>query len=293
MSQSGGGAGVAAVVAAAEQALGATAHEVTSLGGGSINAALGLELDDGRSVFVKHRADASAGAFAVEADDLRWLESAGALRLPEVLAHGTEPPFLALEWIRSGPPAADHDERLGRELAALHQAHPETFGREAPNLIGPLHQDNAPADDWPTFYTTRRLAPMAREAERSGGLDTATRAGVESVCERIDTLCGPPEPPARLHGDLWAGNAITDEHGGPVLIDPSAYGGHREIDLAMMRLFGGFSERVFGAYAEVHPLADGHRERVPLYQLYPLLVHAALFGGAYGRRVVAALDRVG
>ena len=105
----------------------------------------------------------------------------------------------------------------------------------------------------------------------------------------LDELCGPPEHPARLHGDLWGGNAMTAADGAPVLVDPAAYGGHREVDLAMMRLFGGFSERVFAAYAEAHPLADGHEERVALYQLYPLLVHVLLFGGAYVRSAQRAL----
>ena len=104
---------------------------------------------------------------------------------------------------------------------------------------------------------------------------------VESVCERMAELVGPPEPPARLHGDLWAGNVMGDEEGRPWLIDPSAFGGHREVDLAMLRLFGGPSERMFDAYREAHPLADGWRERVELYQLSPLLVHALLFGGSY------------
>jgi len=96
-------------------------------------------------------------------------------------------------------------------------------------------------------------------------------------------LVGPPEPPARLHGDLWAGNVIGDEEGRPCLIDPSAFGGHREVDLAMLLLFGAPSERVLAAYEEAAPLADGWRERVELYQLLPLLVHAVLFGGSYGR----------
>ena len=104
---------------------------------------------------------------------------------------------------------------------------------------------------------------------------------VEEVCERMPELAGPAEPPARLHGDLWAGNVMGDAEGHPWLIDPSAFGGHRELDLAMLRLFGGPSERMFSAYQEAHPLADGWRERVELYQLSPLLVHALLFGGSY------------
>jgi fructosamine-3-kinase len=111
------------------------------------------------------------------------------------------------------------------------------------------------------------------------------------VCERIADLAGPPEPPARLHGDLWGGNVLAGADGRARLIDPAAYGGHREVDLAMLRLFGAPSERVFAAYAEAAPLADGHDERVALWQLFPLLVHAALFGGSYGASVERAAVR--
>jgi fructosamine-3-kinase len=109
---------------------------------------------------------------------------------------------------------------------------------------------------------------------------------------QLERLCGPPEPPARLHGDLWGGNMIADDRGEPCLIDPAVYGGHREIDLAMMKLFGGFGARVFDAYKEAFPLADGYRERVPLYQLYPLMVHVNLFGGGYLAQVEAALAQL-
>jgi fructosamine-3-kinase len=114
----------------------------------------------------------------------------------------------------------------------------------------------------------------------------------ERLYDRLEQLCGPPEPPARLHGDLWAGNAIVDRNGIPYLVDPAVYGGHREIDLAMMRLFGGFSARVFAAYDEVYPVAPGLPERVPLYQLYPLMVHVVLFGAGYVSQVEQALRRL-
>jgi fructosamine-3-kinase len=126
------------------------------------------------------------------------------------------------------------------------------------------------------------LRPLARAARDAGALDASAVAAVERVCERISELAGPAEPPARLHGDLWSGNVHADASGRPWLIDPCAYGGHREVDLAMLRLFGGPPEATFAAYAEEAPLATGWHERVELYQLLPLLVHAALFGGSYG-----------
>jgi fructosamine-3-kinase len=113
----------------------------------------------------------------------------------------------------------------------------------------------------------------------------------ERLFQNLTELVGPDEPPARLHGDLWGGNLHVAEDGAPCLIDPAAYGGHREMDLAMMQLFGGFSPRVFEAYAESYPLGPGHAERVPLYQLYPLLVHVNLFGGSYVAAVERALAR--
>jgi fructosamine-3-kinase len=155
-------------------------------------------------------------------------------------------------------------------------------GEAATSSFGSLRLPNDPTPDWPSFYAQRRLLPLAREAREGGTLSQAGARAVERVCERLPQLSGPPEPPARLHGDLWSGNVMADDvEGRPLLIDPSAYGGHREVDLAMLRLFGAPSERVFAAYAEAAPLAEGWEERVELWQLLPLLVHAVLFGGSY------------
>src|SRR5204862_1227715 len=141
-------------------------------------------------------------------------------------------------------------------------------------------QSNAPAATWSDFYQRRRLEPQVRRAAEAGLVGPALRRAFDRLFTRLPELVGPAEPPARLHGDLWGGNAMADEQGAPVIFDPAVYGGHREVDLAMMRLFGGFGRRVFDAYAEVYPLAPGHEERVALYQLYPLLVHVNLFGGS-------------
>jgi fructosamine-3-kinase len=135
------------------------------------------------------------------------------------------------------------------------------------------------------------LAPLVSLCLERGTLSGRGARAVEAVCERIGDLAGPAEPPARLHGDLWGGNVMAGADGRARLIDPAAYGGHREVDLAMLRLFGAPSERVFAAYDEAAPLADGHAERVGLWQLFPLLVHAALFGGSYGASVERAAVR--
>jgi fructosamine-3-kinase len=252
-----------------------------------------MSLADGRELFVKHSEGAPAGMYSAEASGLAWLAAPAALRTPAVVAVGDERPprFLALEWIPPGRPAPGHDEALGRGLAALHRAGPPAFGLAEDNFIGSLPQPNGLAGSWAEFYGERRLEPLARMAADAGTLGPGFLAGLERLRARLSDLTGPPEPPARLHGDLWGGNAMTAADGAPILIDPAVYGGHREIDLAMMRLFGGFSPTVFAAYAEAHPLADGHEDRVELYQLYPVLVHAVLFRGGYARSAERILRR--
>ena len=173
----------------------------------------------------------------------------------------------------------------------MHAAGAPAFGAAHPIRFGTFVIPSDPCDDWPAFYATRRLEPVARAARDRGALDARGADAVARVCERIAELCGPSEPPARLHGDLWSGNVLAGSGGRPYVIDPAAYGGHREVDLAMLRLFGSPSRRCFDAYEEAHPLADGHEDRVDLWQLFPLLVHAALFGGGYGASAARAAAR--
>jgi fructosamine-3-kinase len=287
----------AGVKAALEAAVGGQVASARAVGGGDINRADAVTLADGRRLFVKTNAREPAGMFAAEARGLAWLAEAGALRVPEVVAHGAG--FLALELIEpprgvAGPPARDFDERLGRGLAALHRHGATRFGLDHDNFIGRLPQGNAPsaAPGWAAFYRERRLEAQLRLAADEGLASSRMRRGFERLFAALDDLVGPEEPPARLHGDLWGGNLLCDDAGAPCLCDPAVYGGHREIDLAMMRLFGGFGARVFAAYAEAWPLADGHAARVALYQLYPLMVHVNLFGGGYVSQVEACLDRL-
>lgn len=277
------------------------ARDARRVGGGDINEAWRVTLADGGTAFVKTRADAGPGEYGAEADGLRWLAEPGALRTPRVLEVSED--YLALEWIEPGRLDPQGAEELGRGLAATHAAGAANFGdlrlggsppdmpsrfgdsnSDTPSRFGSLSLPNEPTADWPSFYAERRLRPLARLARDRRALSDEGVRAVELVCERIADLAGPAEPPARLHGDLWGANVMADTEGRPWLIDPSAYGGHREVDLAMLRLFGGWAgtqSRVFATYAEVAPLAEGWEGRVALWQLLPLLVHAVLFGGSY------------
>jgi fructosamine-3-kinase len=280
---------------ALRRALGAAVKTTRRLAGGDINDAFALELSSGTRVFLKTNASAPASMFPAEAQGLDWLRAAGALRIPEVLAVSSgregEPCFLVLELLTPAKPQRDFDEQLGQGLATLHRFGADGFGLAIDNFIGSLPQRNRSHDAWADFFWHERLEPQLARAVATGRASSRMRTGFERLASRLTQLVGPTEPPARLHGDLWGGNLHTDDAGAPCLIDPAAYGGHREVDLAMMRLFGGFSESVFRAYQEVWPLAPGYADRVALYQLYPLMVHVNLFGGGYADSVERSLAR--
>ena len=281
-----------ALRARVEAELGQRITSVSRVSGGDINDAFEIELADGARVFLKTHPRAPLAMFAAEARGLEFLAEARALRIPRLLAVSSaseRPSFLLLEFIRSAQPRRGFDEELGRGLAALHRAGAPSFGFAEPNFIGRLVQPNHVHPSWPEFYRAERLEPQLRAAIDDGHAPSALARDFERLFAKLPELVGEREPPARLHGDLWGGNLHVDEHGAPCLIDPAVYGGHREMDLAMMRLFGGFGARVFSAYHEAFPLTAGHAERVALYQLYPLLVHVNLFGGGYVASVRSAL----
>jgi fructosamine-3-kinase len=262
----------------------------TPVPGGDICTAERLTLDDGTDLFAKSLAGAPAGFFAAEADGLRWLGDAGAVPVPAVVAATDD--LLVLEWVPPGAPSPAAAEAFGRGLAALHRAGADRFGGAGPGYIGTLPLDNTPAASWAEFYAERRVRPYVRAAVARGHLSHGDAAAIEAMAGRLGELSGPAEPPARLHGDLWSGNVHWAADGRAWLVDPAAHGGHRETDLAMLALFGApHLDRILAAYQEEYPLADGWRDRVPLHQLYPLLVHAVLFGGGYGGRAAAIARR--
>ncbi|HVE93833.1 MAG TPA: fructosamine kinase family protein [Acidimicrobiales bacterium] len=282
---------------AVQAALNDRVVSMSVLRGGDVADAYRVECASSGVVFAKTHRSPPPGFFTTEAAGLCWLRYAAAVPVPEVLAvddgerYGV--PMLVLEWIEQSPRAPD-DAAFGRSLAALHAAGAPAFGREDRRSTGSRGLPNEPMPSWPEFYASQRLRPIARLIRGAAHLDDGLASRVEEVASRAESLAGPTEPPARLHGDLWAGNRIVDGSGNSWLIDPACFGGNREFDLAMMRLFGGFSDVAFRSYDEVQPLAAGWEKRVPLYQLAPLAVHAVKFGGSYVSgldRALRALDR--
>lgn len=269
-------------------ALGAAVVEVGRLSGGDVADSYRMVLDDGTPVFAKTHRRPPPHFFRTEAAGLRWLRDSGAVSVPEVLA--VEEGLLALEWVDEGRPRAATEEELGRSLALLHGSGAPCFGREDRMTTGSRRLPNEPTGSWAEFYSENRLLPLARLGRESAALPDDLSGRLEALAGRLAALAVPEEPPARLHGDLWAGNRLVDVEGRSWLIDPAAHGGHREFDLAMMRLFGGFGSATYTAYEEVRPLAEGWEDRVPLHQLAPLAVHAIKFGGGYVGATARALD---
>jgi fructosamine-3-kinase len=264
----------------------------TPVSGGDVCTASRLTLDDGSSIFAKTWPSGAppAGFFEAEAAGLTWLRAAGAVPVPEVLV--ALPELLAIEWIEPGRPSAAAAEAFGRGLAELHRAGADAFGADWPGFIGPLPLDNTPsAGPWGGWYAERRLLPYLRRSADRGALAPADVWAVEEIVATIDRY-DVGEPPARTHGDLWPGNVLWGLDGRAWLVDPAAHGGHRETDLAALALFGGAPhlDTVLAAYDEAYPLAGGWRARVPLHQLHVLLVHTAVFGGAYRDAVRAATE---
>ena len=261
--------------------------------GGSINECYRWVSAAG-AMFVKVAAAEALAMFEAEAAGLAELERSRALRVPRLLACGAASgaAFLALEWIEAGESGQACEARLGEGLAALHAVTEARFGWGRDNTIGRTPQANAWSGDWTEFFRERRLRPQLELARRRG-LARALSAPGERLLGCVDRLLAGHRPAASLlHGDLWGGNWLASSGGEPVLFDPAVYYGDRETDLAMTRLFGGFSEAFYRAYEAAAPLPPGWPERCELYNLYHVLNHANLFGGAYARQAQSIIERL-
>ena len=271
---------------AVQAELSATITTSESVRGGDVSTAFRCDLADGSVVFVKTHTDPPSRFFTSEATSLEWLDEAGA-RVPKVMASSDEyPARLVLQWVQPGRSTREGDADFGRMLARLHQQSFPCFGRPDSLPTGSRGLPNAPSTSWQDHYGQQRLLPLVTIGLEDGSIPPETGRQLRIVAESLEAFAGPPEPPSLLHGDLWAGNRIVDAAGRSWMIDPASFGGHREFDLAMMRLFGGYGPDCFSSYQKEFPLADGWEDRVLLHQLAPLAVHAIKFGGHY----VGALD---
>lgn len=260
---------------------------VSPVSGGCISPSFRVRLANGADLFVKTLpAGGPRGMLEAEALSLQRLAGAGQVRVPAVLAAHAD--WLALEWLEPATATEPAWRQLGADLARLHRQQAGRYGWEADNFIGSLPQANAATDSWAEFWVEHRLRPQLRQAE--GRLERSTRDGFESLFRLAPELLGEAEAegPSLLHGDLWSGNVHLSA-AGPAVIDPSCYYGHREVDLAMAALFGGFPASFRDGYGEEWPLLDGWERRRSIYQLYYLLVHVNLFGGGYAAQTAAAL----
>lgn len=266
--------------------------DALSVGGGSINDAWRIDTDQGPFFLKTNSADRFPSMFEAEADGSERLRSAGTIGVPRVIAFGEEQDtsFLLLEWIEAATRRADFWPGFGEKLAKLHRTTADRFGLDRHNYIGSLVQRNDQDPEWVSFFIHQRLEPMLKMARDGRKVEAGMAFRFERLFAQLDRLF-PREPPALLHGDLWSGNFITGPDGEAWIIDPAVYFGHREMDLAMTRLFGGFDHGFYAGYQQEFPLEKGWEERVDLCNLYPLLVHVNLFGGGYVAQVEAILRR--
>lgn len=268
-----------------------TPKSQTRLSGGDINEVYSVTTSEASFVVKLNKADQFPGMLRKEAQGLHLIAHTGTVKTPAVIntgvIEGTQ--FLVLEKIETAAATKATWTQFGQQLAALHLNTSQLFGLDHDNYIGSLVQHNKPCGTWTEFLIIQRLQPMIEMAVNQGDINYVEAKIIEPFYKRLEDLY-PPGKPALLHGDLWSGNYLVNYDGGPVIIDPAVYYGHREMDIAMMHLFGGFSPSLFDAYNESYPLEKGWQQRVSLNQLYPLLVHVNLFGRGYWERVRQVLE---
>lgn len=282
------------IIESLEAHFGRKVSHFSAVGGGCINNGGKLSLQGGIHHFVKwNHLERFPGMFDVEARGLNLLRSSDSIAVPGVVHSGTAAryQYLVLDYIDEGRRLPDYWYRFGRQLAAMHRHSTPAHGLDHDNYVGSLPQKNDPDSSWISFFIHRRLEPQLRRAVDDGRIDRSAVAGFERLFAKLQELL-PEESPSLLHGDLWGGNIMITSAGEPCLIDPAVYFGHREVDLAMTQLFGGFDHAFLDSYHEEFPLIPGYRERFEIYNLYPLLVHVNLFGGIYVHQVVSIVDQL-
>ncbi len=268
-------------------------QEHQTVGGGSINDAYRINTNKGSFFLKVNHASRYPRMFEVEAKGLELLRTADEILIPKVIAHGTDDhdkAYLILEFIESTGTREGFWGSFGRQLARLHKHSAAFFGLDHDNYIGSLPQKNTQHPDWPTFFAKERLGYQLKMARDAGKFGTSDTRSFENLYGKLEDLF-PEEPPALIHGDLWAGNYMKGPTGEPCIMDPAVYYGHREMDLGMTTLFGGFDPEFYRAYQEEYPLEPGWEDRLDLANLYPLLVHVNLFGGAYLMEARSILKR--
>ncbi len=265
-------------------------HSARAISGGDINKVWQVTTGQGRYL-VKHHPRAPTGFFASEARGLELLAGAGAVRVPRIYGVSEEPPLLVMEWIDAGGDRTFAAAALGAGLARQHRATAERFGLGEPFYLATLPLPGGWFETWPACWRAF-LEAMGRHADHRGCMPPERSRRLLRLLDRLERWVSEDAGgPALLHGDLWGGNWMVTAGGEPVLFDPAAFYGSREVDLAMTELFGGFPEPFYRAYREACPLPPGYEERRPLYQLYYLLAHVALFGESYGSGVDRILVR--
>ena len=267
-----------------EEKLGDKIISFTSLSGGCISDAYKVSTLDNSSYFLKYNPSISDDMFIKEANGLNELAKANEIRVPKVLHFDNE--LILLEYISTGNKRKDFFEEFGRQFAEMHKFRSESFGFYEDNYIGSNPQNNIPdeqeKDDWVRFYFKKRILYQLKLAEKLGNSTEELRKGISKLENKVNEIIGDTtEEPSLLHGDLWSGNFMVDETGSAVLIDPAVYYGHREADLGMTKLFGGFSSEFYRSYNEAYTLLDGSEYRENIYKLYHVLNHLNLFGGGY------------
>jgi protein-ribulosamine 3-kinase len=275
-----------------EEKLGSKIKSFSSLSGGCISDAFKVTTIDGLNYFLKYNPLTSNDMFIKEANGLKELAKANAIRIPEVLSFDED--YILLEYLATGSRKKNFFEDFGRSFAEMHKYTSSEFGFYEDNYIGSNPQKNIPDEneknDWVRFYFNKRILFQLQLAEKLGNSTDTLRKGISKLEDKIeDIIGGSKEKPSLLHGDLWGGNYMVDENGNAVLIDPAVYYGHREADLGMTKLFGGFSSEFYRAYNETFPLEDGYEYRENIYKLYHVLNHLNLFGGGYYSQTISLI----